>query len=393
MRNVLYISSYSMLRGLGFSTLYVYSAVYITSVLGGSFLFDGIIFAVGGSLAALSQYFGGSLSDRIGYSITIKLSLSISFLVMVLLSFDPGASNNLYSFSASFMGLLIANSLQSPSSNALLSSSTEAKLKGFSILRVANNLGWGIGPAIGGFLISFGKFHSLFIYAMILIGASLMVSLLLSDPAKKTLIKSGFRTDNRLLILLSLASMMVFIVQSQETVTLSNFVKIIRDFPYYYLGIIYMTNGLFVIISQAPVYRLIKRIGNYYSFGFGSIIYSIGFFSYAADPSLLWMVVSTIVLTIGEDFAFPTGLTIVSEISRPERIGKNMGIYNSFLQFGRAAGPIISGIAFTITLNPYILWAITSFWGIAGALLFFVVFRKGIRNPFAQPSSEINASR
>lgn len=389
MRNVLYISSYSMLRGLGFSTLYVYSAVYITSVLGGSFLFDGIIFAVGGSLAAVGQYYGGSISDRIGYSITIKISLALSLMVMILLSFDSMASHSLYSFSALFMGLLVANSLQSPSSNALLSSSTDAKLRGFSILRVANNLGWGVGPAIGGFLISFGKFHTLFVYAMILVGASLIVSLLLSDPEKKPLLKTGFRTDNRLLILLSLASMMVFIVQSQETVTLSNFVRLIRDFPYYYLGIIYMTNGLFVIVSQAPVYRLIRKIGNYYSFGIGSIIYSAGFFSYAADPSLFWMVVSTIVLTVGEDFAFPTGLTIVSEISRPERIGKNMGIYNSFLQFGRAVGPIISGLAFTITLNPYLLWSITSFWGVAGAIMFFIVFRGGIRNPFQDSTPQV----
>ena len=119
MRNVLYISSYSMLRGLGFSTLYVYSAVYITSVLGGSFLFDGIIFAVGGSLAAVGQYYGGSISDRIGYSITIKISLALSLMVMILLSFDSMASHSLYSFSALFMGLLVANSLQSPSSNAL----------------------------------------------------------------------------------------------------------------------------------------------------------------------------------------------------------------------------------------------------------------------------------
>jgi Major Facilitator Superfamily. len=100
-------------------------------------------------------------------------------------------------------------------------------------------------------------------------------------------------------------------------------------------------------------------------------------------------VVSTIVLTVGEDFAFPTGLTIVSEISRPERIGKNMGIYNSFLQFGRAVGPIISGLAFTITLNPYLLWSITSFWGVAGAIMFFIVFRGGIRNPFQDSTPQV----
>ena len=388
MRNVLYISAYSMLRGLGFSTLYVYSAVYITSVLRGSFLYDGIIFAIGGSLAALGQYLGGAISDRIGYSLTIKFSLFLSIMVMIFLSFDRGASGNLLYFTISFISLLIANSIQSASSNALLSASTDAKLKGYSILRVANNLGWGFGPAIGGFLISYSGFHLLFIYALVLIGLSFVVSLMLSDPGRKIQIIKSLRTDNRFLILLSIASLMIFVVQSQETVTLSNYVRIIRDFPYYYLGLIYMTNGLFVIVSQAPIYRIIKRIGNYYSFSIGAIIYSAGFFSYAADPSLLWMIISTVILTLGEDFAFPTGLTIVSEISRPERIGRNMGIYNSFLQMGRAIGPIISGLVFTITLNPYIIWGFTSIWGMAGAIMFLYVFRNGIRSPFQDFATE-----
>ena len=54
---------------------------------------------------------------------------------------------------------MIMNGLQSPSSNALVSQSSQVQLKGFSILRVGNNLGWGFGPAIGGFILSFLEFQ------------------------------------------------------------------------------------------------------------------------------------------------------------------------------------------------------------------------------------------
>lgn len=386
--NVLYISLYSMFRGLGFSTLYVYSALYVIEVLKGTYLYDGILFAVAGTISAVIQIFGGSLSDRIGYSLSIWISLVVFISIFALLSFDSTLSGSIPYFSISFISLLAANSLQAPASNALLSSSTDAKLRGFSILRIANNLGWGIGPALGGFLISLYGYPSLFRFAFVMGLLALIVALFLRDTAKVPSGRRSFSTDNGFLIFLSLASLLVFIVQSQETITLSNYVKIIRNLPYYDLGIVYMTNGIFVIISQGPVYRIIKRIGNYFSFGVGSIIYSLGFFSFAFDHSLLSMIISTLILTIGEDLAFPTGLTIVSEISRPERIGRNMGIYNAFLQFGRALGPIISGLVFTVTLNPYAIWGLTSVWGILGSAIFLMIFREGIHSPFSGGASD-----
>lgn len=51
-----------------------------------------------------------------------------------------------------------------PSIYALVSESGEIKTKGFSILGIGNNNGWGIGPANGSFAIFYSGFFYLFVF-------------------------------------------------------------------------------------------------------------------------------------------------------------------------------------------------------------------------------------
>jgi MFS family permease len=53
-----------------------------------------------------------------------------------------------------------------------------------------------------------------------------------------------------------------------------------------------------------------------------------------------------------------------------------MGIYNAFLSIGRAIGPTIGGVAFTLFPNPYELWIFTTITGFISCILFIARFRK-----------------
>ena len=52
------------------------------------------------------------------------------------------------------------------------------------------------------------------------------------------------------------------------------------------------------------------------------------------------------------------------------------GIYNAFLSIGRAVGPTLGGVAFTLFPNPYELWFFTTLTGFISCVLFIVRFRK-----------------
>jgi len=184
-----------------------------------------------------------------------------------------------------------------------------------------------------------------------------------------------FRADNHLLIALSVSALLIFMVQAQETVTLTNYGNILRGLNFFQLGLIYLVNGAAVVATQGPFYKVTKLIGNYMSYAIGTFIYTAGFLSYAFDTTLTGMLISTLILTIGEDLAFPSGSAMVSLVSKPENIGRNMGIYNGFISVGRACGPLIGGMALFLTSVPVLIWSVATATGFISMVFFIYVFR------------------
>lgn len=261
------------------------------------------------------------------------------------------------------------------------------KLRGFSILRIGNNIGWGIGPALGGFLIYSGSFYYLFLFGLVTTAFGFVLSFTLSEVKASGPRAIQLYAGNRLLLVLSFVALLLFIVQAQETITLTNYANILRGLNFNELGIIYLTNGIVVIGTQGFIYKASRKIGNYFSFVIGGLLYTFGFFSYAFFSTLQGFILATVILTLGENFAFPAGYAMVSMVSKPENIGRNMGTYNAFISAGRAVGPLIGGAVLSLTSNSYELWALTTFWGFISVFVFMGAFRK--KAGIAEQISEI----
>lgn len=375
MNNVKIITAVSTLRGFGYSSVWIYSSLYFHLILKIPYFEDGLIFTVGGILSAFVSLYGGSLGDKIGHKITILISLLVQSFTFAVIFIFTGLSLSPVYYPVAFIILMSANALQAPSINALVSLSSTVNLKGFSILRVGNNIGWGFGPAIGGFLISAVGYRYLFLFALICLITSLAISLTINRNYGSKVGAGLSYSRNRAVLILSFVVFLVMMVQSQETVTLTNYAVSIRHIAVSELGFIYLTNGLFVILLQAPIYIMTGKIGIFRSYWIGTFLYVFGFLSYGIDNSFVGLILSTIVLTIGEDFSFPVGYSIVSDVSKPENIGRNMGLYNAFMTFGRAVGPSVGGLSFSVTRNPVLLWLYTTLSGFAGVVIFIFAFR------------------
>lgn len=375
MDNVKLVAISSAIRGLGFSSIWIYSSIYMYGILGVPTFFISLVFMVGGTISSFAMYAGGRLGDIMGHKLVYSSFLLVISAVSLLYSFDRNVIVSAVFYPVVFGIILILNGMQSPSSNALVSRSSNVQLKGFSILRVGGNLGWGLGPAIGGFLLSFYGFGYLFLFFTFTSFLSFLVSLLVREVALKTPErKSNFRTSNLALILLSFSGMFLFMVQAQETISLSIYSNTIFSGTFYEIGIVYMTNGILVILTQPIFYKISSKIGEYYSLVIGGIVYTFGFFTYGFDFNLSQMIISTAILTMGENLAFPSGYSIVASISRKNRIGTNMGIYNAFISMGRATGPLLGGYFIPLVTNHVLFWFYVTFPGLISTVILLLAY-------------------
>lgn len=369
MDNVRTVTLASIFRSLSYSTIWIFSSIYITIYLGMPVFFSAVLFFVGGSLSSFGQIAGGRLGDRLGHKYIFVSTGGIIVVLMALLSIFHGISNDFQNYFIFVSILMMVNAFQSPSANALVSNSSSVQLKGFSIIRVGNNIGWGFGPAIGGYIIETYGFGALFRYALVMTVISFLISLMVSNTTVTTGKKMSFKTSNLSLIIISVAALLLFTVQAQETVTLSIFSDGVLSGNYTDIGIIYMTNGIFVIMLQPLIYLLSSRIKPYYSLLSGSFTYTLGYTSFGLDHNFLQLILSTIIFTIGEDLAFPAGYAMIAEISRKERIGTNIGIYNAFMSAGRSIGPLFGGYALSVHLSSIWLWLIVTIPGYVSCII------------------------
>lgn len=372
MDNVKIVTISSIFRSLSYSTIWIFSSIYVTSILGMPVFFAAILFFVGGIISSASQVIGGKIGDTFGYRNTFVVSMGIISVMMLILSLSDSIKENFQNYFIFFVVLMALNSFQSPSSNSLVSNDSNVKLKGFSIIRIGNNVGWGLGPAIGGYIINSLGFGILFTYCFDMSFVSFLLTFFVHSVQIKEERKITFKTSNVSLILLSVAALLLFTVQSQETVTLSIFSNRILDGNFTNIGLIYMTNGIFVILLQPLMYRVSIKIGSYLSLLAGSFVYTFGYLSYGLDTNFLGLIISTVFFTFGEDLAFPSGYAIVAEISRNDRIGINMGIYNAFMSMGRAFGPLLGGYALTKFSSSLAIWTIATLPGFISCIVLII---------------------
>ena len=390
MDNVKIVTVSSAIRGLGYSSIWIYSSIYMTKFLGLSTFFAALVFMSGGIVSSFAQYGGGRLGDRIGHKKVFTLFLSTVFLMSIIVAVSKFINGSIILFPLSFGAIMVLNGFQSPSSNALVSRSSNVQLKGFSIMRVGNNLGWGFGPAMGGFILSYFGFPGIFYFFTVTALISFLISLKVRNiPLNIEEKHLKFNTSNLALIVISVSALLIFMVQAQETISLSLYSDGIFSGQYYEIGLVYMLNGLLVAFTQPFFYKISRKMGEFQALILGGLIYTLGFASYGLDSNLIQMLVSTAVFTMGENLSFPNGYSIVASISRKEKIGTNIGIYNAFCSAGRAFGPLLGGAFLPVISSHILFWIYVTFPGFIATVLLIFFYRtiKNYRERFSKSIS------
>jgi MFS family permease len=134
-------------------------------------------------------------------------------------------------------------------------------------------------------------------------------------------------------------------------------------------GLIMMTNGGLVVLSQMFVTHLSGRYRQFRVLAAGSLVWALGVGSVALGRGFFAFLASMVVVTIGEMMVMPSSKTLSANLASSSMRGKYMGVYDATRAISFGIGPVLGGFL-NDTLSPVAMWYAGGLLGAAAAGLF-----------------------
>ncbi len=361
-----------------------YLSLYLHQELKIPMTIVGVILMLSTVIGAVLGLYGGELSDRRGRKWVMVRSLLWRFFIFIILGFAISMHADIYLITI----LLIANSSFGsffiPASQSYIADLivAEKRTPAYGLLRIGGNLGWALGPAIGGLLATIDYAYLFYFTAVCMFMSTIILSKFTKEslPDANSNTNHGIRfkevisvvKDQRFLIF-SMISLVIFIVWGQLVSPLSVYSVDRVGITKTQLGILFSINGFMVVVFQYFITNFIPSKKELTALWIGSLVYGLGYLTVGLSSGFLMLVLAMVIITIAEMVVTPTALTYASVIADDRHKGRYLGFFNLFQSLGWAFGPLIGGIFLdTFSGQSLFIWVIISLFALIAAAGFFV---------------------
>lgn len=308
----------------------------------------GLVMGMFGVGALLGGYLGGRLTDKVGFYPVQFWSLFLHGVLFIVLSqmktfWEVGG--------CIFLLSTIGESFRPANSAAIAYySQPESRTRSYSLNRLAINLGFSIGPAIGGILAAI-SYQWLFwadgitcIFAVLLLRA-LLPPVKNITPAHAEVKKGDPSTSAYHDRVYMLFMFYVFLVAFC-------FLLMFSIVPLYYaqqvklsestIGILLASNGLLIaIVEMVMVYKLEgKRTATYYV-SLGALLIGFSYLVLNLEQSLIIVALGMLILTVGEMLMFPFINTFWVGRSKDHNRGQYAAVFTMSFALAHIAAPTL----------------------------------------------------
>nr|WP_228443090.1 MFS transporter [Chryseobacterium nematophagum] len=326
--------------------------VYMTDHLHFSIENSGIILSFFGIGSVIGSWLGGMITDKIGeYKVQyVSLLLSVPLFCMIpLFTTEVGLASII------LIQSIVSETFRPANSVAITKyAKPENITRAFSLNRMAVNLGFSIGPALGGILSAISYEFLFFSNALTALVAGLMYirffgkrnkSGVLKEKVAKEDIqinkeKSPYK-DHKFLIY-CLFCMLFSICFFQLFSTLTIFYKDTAHLSQQNIGFILGYSGFLIVLLEMGFVQIAEKYFNLaFTMLIGTLICGISYAMLAFDYTMITLLISMTLLCIGEIWTLPFVATITALRSGEKNKGAYMGL---------------NGMAFSISfiITPYI---------------------------------------
>lgn len=335
---------------LAFMTLYCKYLGYTTKQ-------GGFVVAIYGIGSVAGAFLGGKITDKFGFYYNQFISLFFGGILFITL----GQMRSYESICICTFFLSMVNESFRPANAAAIAHYSTAKnrTQSFSLVRLAINIGWGIGVALGGFLASI-NYHLLFWtdgFTNIAGAVSLLIILprvslvqqkkMQHNVESKTKSVSPYRNKAFLQFLVLTVLFAICFFQMFSTIPI--YFKEGLRLNEFSIGSIMAVNGILIaIIEMVLVYKLEGRKPYLLLMCYGSVIMGLAFFvlNLPIGNGFVIALTSMLVITIAEMVGMPFMNSHYISLSSDQNRGQYAGMYTmawSVAQvIGSSCGAIIA---------------------------------------------------
>ena len=373
---------------MGLSLAMTFLGIYVVKTRGYPAWTYGVIVLFGNLGQSLSNAWAGALSDRIGRKPLITTSLFLRSVFVALLGVQVLVDAPLWSLG---INLVITSGLRGcfePVAYALVAdvATPDQRIAAFGLQRMGVNLGWAVGPALGGLLTLVVPYGVVFFIAAGGMIIAAFVILPLEDPVKHTPAVGGGRSiadgvrdawADRVVRMLMLATFFAALLQTQMFSTFSIYMTNELALTKADVGLVYAINGGTVLLLQLPALALIRSTGIRIALPYSALVNTVGYMLIGLAAGLPGCVLAMLVITAGEVVLSPSHQTAVAALADPAQRGRTYGVIGFAQMIGIALAPLLGGVLLdTIGDHHGALWVTIATLGCAQTLCLFAFVRR-----------------
>jgi MFS family permease len=346
-----------------------------------------LLFAFGiGSVVSILT--GGFVTDRFGRRRTLLVSLFGSGVLAVAMGLVPST--------AAFVPLLVAfgfiADLYRPASSAMISDllPSSDRASGFAGMRMAVNLGWASGTALGGVLADW-NWRMLFLgdgLTTLAFGVLVYLAIPETRPAAAVPASAPSPTSegnleharpvlgrgptnplrDGVFLATTLAGLLLTLIFCSHLTVLPLTVTQSAGYPAVVFGLLASVNGVLIAFFEISITARLKGFRRLRLAALGSFLVAAGFGMIGLVMHWAWFLLAVVVFTAGEILSSPQQMAFIADWAPPEVRGRYLSFYQAMWSVAFAVNPAIA-LPLHAALGERAFWGLMPLVAVPGVLV------------------------
>lgn len=379
-----------LISTIGSSMIWPFLTIYVGKRVDAPLTAIASLFTLNSAMGLLSAFTSGPLIDRIGRKWIMVIGLVAHGIAYTFM----GRADSLVEFAILMSITGASNPLYRVGADAMMADliPPNQRIDAYALLRLSNNLGVAIGPAIGGFVAASSYSLAFYFAAVGLTAYSLLIAIFAHETLNQVQKSpaTGFQpkdTDrerlggylhilkDRQYIGFVLTYTMMTMCASLVWILLPVYATQVYQVPTQLYGFIPTANAVMVVTLQLFVTRYTKKYEALPVIALGAVFYMLGVGMVSWMDSFYGFLACMVVMTIGELITAPSSSTYVANLAPADMRGRYMSLYGLTWAAASGIAPVMGGLIGD-QFGTRAIWFGGAFIGMLSVIFFLLLARR-----------------